>query len=196
MQLLSRRHGTFSRVKLEILELIQKYIDQCDYFVMVTAGIYGSLVPGQDRKVSYVEWEYDYAQGQLPCFSFIYSNLDNLLGGKLEREHRKLLDRFHEKVRGNGKNVAFYSSAPDLNAKVLHALQQAPRHSNAVGWVRADSGSSQDTLIGTWALRSSNVATWQDSRVFKIYSATEFIWLQIDQQGAAKFIWGTYTRDG
>jgi len=186
----------FPASNLRSLDLIKQYINQCDYFVMITAGMYGSLVPDQDRKLSYVEWEYDYTQGRLPCYSFIHSDLNKLLGEKLEGTHRKLLDKFQEKVKASQKNVAFYSSPPELNSRVLQALQKAPRDSDAVGWIRVDSCSTQDSLIGTWMLQSSSVPTWQDGRVFKIYSAKEFIWLHIDRHGAAKSILGKYTRDG
>ena len=177
------------------LDLIQKYIDQCDYYVMVSAGIYGSIVPNQERKVSYVEWEYDYSKSRLPCYSFLVADLDQLLGEKLEKENRRPLEAFHKKVKNDGRNVSFYMSAADLNSKVLHAFQHAPIHSPAIGWIRADRVSASNELTGVWELVSSNRSEWNDSRIIKIFSANEFVWLQVDGAGRRNFIIGYYDRD-
>ena len=59
------------------LDLIKKYIDQCDYFLLLSAGMYGSLVP--DAKVGYTEWEYDYALNRdIPCYAFMHGNLGKI----------------------------------------------------------------------------------------------------------------------
>lgn len=174
------------------LDLIAKYIDQCDYYVMVSGGIYGSIVPNQGRKISYVEWEYDYAQGRLPCYPFVIADLDKLPGAKLEKENRKHLEAFHDKVKRDGRNVKFYTSAADLNASVLHAFQHAPKHSPATGWIRADKDSNSNELCGVWQLVESNNPQWKGSTIIKIFSANEFMWLQIDSADKRSYICGYY----
>jgi hypothetical protein len=185
----------FPSSNLRSLDLIRKYIDQCDYYVMVSAGVYGSIVPGRHRKVSYVEWEYDYAKDKLPCFSFIIQDPNKLLGDKLEKDNWDLLVAFHGKVKRDGRNVRSYTSAAQLNALVLHAFQNAPRDTPATGWIRAGSLSVSNGLVGTWKLVSSNRPEWEGSTIIKMFSANEFMWLQVDGDGSRHFVWGYYERE-
>ncbi len=175
------------------LDLIKKYINQCDYYVMVSAGIYGSIVP--DQKISYVEWEYDYAKGRLPCYSFLFKNRDELRGDKLEKENPKLLDKFRKRVEGDHKNVNLYTSAAKLHSSVLHAFQRAPKDSPAAGWIRADDCSISNELIGAWKLIASNTPEWNGSTIIKVFSANEFMWVKVDRTGTRSFICGYYELD-
>jgi hypothetical protein len=47
----------FSAANEEQWKIIQKQIDDCDYYVVIIAHRYGSL----DKTISYTEKEYDYA---------------------------------------------------------------------------------------------------------------------------------------
>jgi nucleoside 2-deoxyribosyltransferase len=52
--------------------LIKKVIDDCDYYIVVIAGRYGSI--GPDGK-SYTQMEYEYAvQKQIPVMAFLHEN--------------------------------------------------------------------------------------------------------------------------
>ncbi len=173
------------------LELIQNYIDQCDYFVLVSAGIYGSIVPDQDNRISYVEWEYDYAKKKkLPCYSFVVQDVGQLLNKKVDTTNGKLLDAFHKKIKGDS-NVNFYTSADDLKASVQHAFR-TPHP--AIGWIRGDSVSNTSPLIGAWELESCKVRDWNGLRTVKIFSSNEFMWIQFDKTKCTGFICGYYER--
>lgn len=177
------------------LDLIKAYIDQCDYFVLVSAGTYGSLVPEQPTKIGFVEWEYEYAKTILPCYSFVIKDADQLPHWKCEKTNPDLLEAFHKKLKGGGRNIAFYTSATDLKNEVQHAFTKAPTDAPAIGWIRADSTSNAGELIGAWELEWSNVVKWQQCRIVKLFSSTEFIWIQFDQKGILGFICGYYDRD-
>ena len=183
----------FPSSNLRSLDLIKYYIDQCDYFVLVSAGIYGSIVPDQPGKISYVEWEYEYAKGRLPCFSFIFKDIGKLLGDKLEKSNPNLLAAFHSRVRKAGPEVKFYMSPAELNSMVLHAFTAARQLTPAVGWIRANSNFHAGQLVGAWELLASNVPGWRDSRIIKISSGSEFAWMRFDDVGCREYIFGYYT---
>lgn len=180
------------------LDLIKKYIDQCDYYLIVSAGKYGSLVPNE--KISYTEWEYNYAtERNIPCLTFLHQNLDNLIGSKLDKQHRKQLDAFRGRLTKAGREVKFYETADELGKKVLHAFQSESQHSPAIGWVRArrEAMPQSNELIGMWKLKSSSNETWNRSDVMKIYTANEFLWLRIEPHSGrtVQLISGCYQTD-
>ena len=60
----------------EQLKFIQRVIDDCDYYILILAGRYGSL---DDEGVSYTEREFDYAVKQgIPVLAFLHSDLSSL----------------------------------------------------------------------------------------------------------------------
>ena len=136
---------------------------------------------------------------KLPCFSFLIKDSDSLTGDKLEKDNPKLLKKFHEKVRNSRQEVKFYTSAAHLNSLVLHTFQHAPQDTPAIGWMRANnisiSTSSSNELVGAWELVSSNVPAWRGSRIIKMFSESEFMWIQLDGARCQAFNFGYYERD-
>src|SRR5436309_8011810 len=64
-------------------EYIQRVIDQCDYYVLILAGKYGSIEAGSG--LSYTEKEYRYADGnKKPIITFYHRDPSKLLP-----EHRE-----------------------------------------------------------------------------------------------------------
>ena len=117
--------------------LIRRVIDESDYYLIVTAGKYGSVHP--DTGISYTEMEYDYAvEVGKPCVGFIHQNLASLPSGNVDPdgESRSKLAAFHEKVKR--KVVKMWSSSEQLAAVVSRSVVQLQKQHPAVGWVRAD----------------------------------------------------------
>ncbi len=126
-------------------EYIQKMMEYTDYYVLITAGKYGSIDPSTENRISYTEREYDYAKGKnIPVLSFIIKNMDSLPGYKLERDSdlREKLTLFQNKVR-TGKLVSFYSDVSDLKYEVSRSISRAIIDEPAIGWIRADSSISK-----------------------------------------------------
>jgi Domain of unknown function (DUF4062) len=62
--------------------LIQRFIDECDYYVVVVAGTYGSV---REDGVSYTESEYDYAVSRgIPILAFLHHEPSKLPPHKVE----------------------------------------------------------------------------------------------------------------
>ncbi len=54
----------FPSGKPDIWDLIKEEIDQCDLYILITAGRYGSVFPGDPDEKSFTEHEFEYAQKQ------------------------------------------------------------------------------------------------------------------------------------
>lgn len=64
--------------------LIKGLIDDCDYYVLIQAGRYGSIGP---EGKSYTQMEYEYAlDNQLPIISFLHNDIGKIENGKSEKE--------------------------------------------------------------------------------------------------------------
>ncbi len=127
----------FSATDMEQFDYIKKVIDQCDYYVLVVAGKYGSL--GPDGK-SYTQMEYEYAvlTGKV-VLAFIVHDVGKLTAElvEVETDRRLLLDSFISVVK-TGRIVQFWSGPEDLASKVILALTKAFSQFPQVGWLRAD----------------------------------------------------------
>ena len=111
----------FPAMDEEQFEFIKRVIDDCDYYILIIGGRYGSV---DDEGISYTEKEYHYAIHKgLPVLAFLYDDLDRIPLGKSEvREtQRARLFQFREVVK-KGRLVQFWSSIDDLNGKVAVSL--------------------------------------------------------------------------
>jgi len=116
--------------------LIKKVIVDCDYYLLILAGRYGSL--DQDG-IGYTEKEYDYALSQRkPIIAFLHADPRSLPLGNSEEdpELRKKLEVFREKVKR--KMVQFWTSPEDLAVKISTSLHALIKSHPAGGWVKAE----------------------------------------------------------
>jgi hypothetical protein len=115
---------------------IQREIESSDYYIVVTAGKYGSIA--EDGR-SFTEKEYDYALSlKKYVMSFVRRDILSLDGRHLELEQnrKQQLDAFHKKVKSS-KLVKFYDSPEELKSVVMQALMHAFQFQPQEGWVRA-----------------------------------------------------------
>lgn len=116
--------------------LIKKVIDDCDYYIVVIGGRYGSLAPtGQ----SYTEMEYRYAlERGIPTIGFLHKNPGSIPADLSESDpkRKKQLKQFCEFVQK--KVCRYWENPPDLGSKVSRSLINLIKTSPAIGWVRAD----------------------------------------------------------
>lgn len=136
-------------------EFIKKVIDDCDYYLLVIGGRYGSTT---DDGVSYTEKEFDYAVEQgLKVVALIHGAPDNIPFGKSETdpELREKLFAFKDKVM-TGRLVKFWQAASELPGLVALSLTKTIKMYPAVGWVRANHAASEDILSEINQLRKQN----------------------------------------
>jgi hypothetical protein len=139
----------------EQLEFIKKIIDDCDYYIIIIGGRYGSVTADG---VSYTEKEYDYAISKdIRVLAFLHEQPSKLSVEKsdIDPVARDRLAAFREKV-SKGRLVSFWKAPTDLPSAVALALFGAIKAHPAVGWVRGDVATAPDLLMQLNTLRKEN----------------------------------------
>lgn len=121
--------------------LIQNAIDESDFYVVISAGRYGTETKTPDGEIiSYTEMEFDYAikTGKY-IIGLLHSDIESLPAKYSEKsdEKRKRLDGFHRKIK-DGREVSFWKTGDELSASLAHALYYAKENSSCPGWLRAE----------------------------------------------------------
>lgn len=148
----------FPASNAEQFEFIKRIIDDCDYYILIVGGRYGSL---SEDGISYTEKEFDYAkQKGIPILAFLHNDLDSIPLGKSEKDpsKREMLNNFREKV-STGRLIKFWTNPGELVGEVATSLSWAIMQCPAVGWVRANMQSTTEALIQENELRKELAAT-------------------------------------
>jgi hypothetical protein len=125
--------------------VIKRVIDECDYYVLIIGGRYGSVT---EDGVSYTEKEYRYAKAVgLPVLAFVHGQPTDIPIGKseLDAQSREKLAKFRAEVMKDHP-VRTWSSATELGGYVSRSLVREIRVSPRPGWIRND-GSSPISLL-------------------------------------------------
>jgi uncharacterized protein DUF4062 len=116
--------------------LIRKVIDECDYYLVISAGRYGSIGPhGQ----SYTEMEYRYAvEAKKQVMAFLHNDWLTLPAGRVEKtdEGRNKLNAFRELLQQ--KTCKSWKTPAELGSVVSRSLVRMMQSHPAIGWIRAD----------------------------------------------------------
>ncbi len=136
-------------------EFIKKVIDDCDYYLLIVGGRYGSTTPDG---ISYTEKEFDYAvENGLKVVALIHGEPDDIPFGKSEQnpDLREKLLHFKDKVM-DGRLVKFWGKAGELPGLVALSLTKTIKMYPATGWVRANHVANEDLLFELNILRKQN----------------------------------------
>lgn len=139
----------------EQLEFIKRVIDDCDYYLVIIGGRYGSTT---EKGISYTEQEYDYAVSRkLKVIALLHESPEDIPLGKSEKDPilRERLEQFRNKV-ASGRLVRFWKTAQELPGLVSLSLSKTIKMFPAVGWIRADRAASVDLLGEINDLRKQN----------------------------------------
>jgi len=145
----------FPALDEEQWQFIRRVIDDCDYYLLIIGGRYGSVTP---EGISYTEKEYDYAvERGLKVVALIHDKPDEIPAGKteLDQASREKLEAFREKVK-TGRLVRTWNQGDQLPGLVALSLSKTIKTYPAVGWVRGDAVSNQDLLSELNSLRKEN----------------------------------------
>jgi len=136
-------------------EFIKKVIDDCDYYLLIIGGRYGSTTADG---ISYTEKEFDYAvEKGLRVVALIHGAPDDIPFGKSEQDPvlREKLISFKDKVM-DGRLVKFWESTGELPGLVALSLTKTIKTHPAVGWVRASNVANANILSEINELRKHN----------------------------------------
>jgi Domain of unknown function (DUF4062) len=118
--------------------VIERAIDDSDYYLLIIGARYGSLDP--EQQVSFTEREYAYAKDtNKPIVAFMHSDPGSIAANKTDQnsELAGRLEAFKGRVRAE-RQVATWTSAAELAGQVVLALNELRQSNPAVGWVRGD----------------------------------------------------------
>jgi hypothetical protein len=135
---------------------IKKIIDDCDYYLLIIGGRYGSTT---SDGISYTEKEFDYAVSNgIKVIALIHGNPDDIPFGKSESnpDLRNKLYAFRDKVM-IGRLVKFWNSVSELPVLVSLSLTMTIKMYPAIGWVRANHVANEDILSEINQLRKENL---------------------------------------
>lgn len=131
---------------------IKRVIDDCDYYLLIIGGRYGSLAP---EGISYTEKEYDYAVAKgMKVIALIHGAPSSLPVSKSETvpAQSEKLAAFRDKV-SKGRLVKFWQEPSELPGLVSLSLSKTMKTYPAVGWVRANAVARVDVLSENNLLR-------------------------------------------
>lgn len=113
--------------------LIKEVIDDCDYYILILAGKYGSTKPDG---LGYTEMEFDYAVSKnKPVLAFLHENIETLSAANVEKTEalRERLLAFRKKAES--KHCKFWNGPEDLGGKVSRSLVQLRKRHPSSGWI-------------------------------------------------------------
>jgi hypothetical protein len=122
---------------------IERLVPECDYYVLILAGMYGSIPEGQQKSFTHLEYELA-VKHQVPVIGLLHRDPRKLPVERCESQpaRRKKLEQFRKQA---GRKLCRYWQSADqlpgeLLASLTHQLNRFPRP----GWVRADSLASEE----------------------------------------------------
>lgn len=116
--------------------MIQRVINECDYYIVLLGGRYGSLSP---MGLSYTHREYTYASTKKkPVIAFLHDAPDTL-DGALREKTREGGVRFHDfrKLLQDKTMFRHWNTAKDLGESVKRVMPPFVKENPATGWVKA-----------------------------------------------------------
>lgn len=128
----------------EQFDFIKDIIDDCDYYILILAGRYGSK---NKDGISYTELEFRYAMDRgIPIISFLHKDINLIASGKCEKSvsSKKKLQEF--RTLAQKKLCKYWETADELSGIVSRSMIQMIKRHPAVGWVRANQISTEESL--------------------------------------------------
>lgn len=132
--------------------LIKRLIDDCDYYILIVGGRYGSINPSEG--VSYTQMEYEYATKQnVPTITFIHKYPDKIESGKTDQDaaSKAKLEAF--KKLAEQKLCKYWESPSELGGIVSRSLVKLIKDKPRPGWVKSTYVPDEDTNVTMLELR-------------------------------------------
>lgn len=151
----------FPALDEEQFNFIKKVIDDCDYYIVIIGGRYGSL---SGDGLSYTEKEFDYAiSNDIKIIALLHEHPEKIPLEKsdISPELRQKLDNFRQKA-STGRLVKFWNKPEDLPGLVALSLSKTIKTYPAVGWVRANTIGNAEILAELNELRKENLKLKSD----------------------------------
>jgi|TARA_B110000211_G_scaffold228950_1_gene285966 hypothetical protein len=142
------------------LDIIKRWIDESDVYMLILGGRYGSVEP--ESGISYTELEYDYAlEIGKPLFAVVIA--DEALENKakehgtlvIEKERPSELKLFKEKVLTNISS--FFEDMKDIRLCIMESLPEIASTRDLAGWISGNEISDTKGLVDEIAKLNAEV---------------------------------------
>lgn len=131
--------------------LIKRVIDDCDYYIVIVGGRYGSVGPG-GKSFTQMEYEYAVEQGK-PVIVFLHKDPGKLPAEKTEKDP-EAAEKLQEFLAiAKKKMVKYWTNPADLGSVTSRSLIKLVKTNPAIGWVKADLLPSKDAAEEILSLR-------------------------------------------
>lgn len=132
--------------------LIKRLIDDCDYYILIIGGRYGSVHPTEG--ISYTQMEYEYAVKQnVPTITFIHKNPDKIESGKTEQDPSSKIKLEGFKKVAEQKLCKYWETPFELGGIVSRSLIKLIKDKPRPGWVKSTYVPDEDTNLTMLDLR-------------------------------------------
>ena len=164
----------FSAADEEQWEVIKETIDSSDYYVLIIANRYGTVIQeGSDKGISYTEKEYRYAKSKnIPILVFIIDKSVPRLESQREStaETQKKLNEFINEVK-TGRMVQWWISADDLALKVMNSLNKQMIKEKRTGWIRTTDYTNESRVYKeeTSLIKEDNKFNTKEKQSVKVF---------------------------
>ncbi len=147
-------------------DFISRVILECDYYIIVLGGRYGSLSPDG---IGYTEMEFDFAvEHQIPIIALVHKDPENIDKGSRETDTALLTKfrAFREKVTAT-RMVKMWDTQDELGGLAIMSLTHAFKQSPREGWIRASKAASEEQLLEISSLHKENRSLLNQLQVIK-----------------------------
>lgn len=129
----------FHAAPVDQWSIITKMIDECDFYLLIIGGCYGTIE--ESTGISYTEKEYNYAKAHSIPVCALIRNTDGITEAKMDPKDcwakQEKLSVFRNKVKTGGNTVDFYDDINDLRYKLSASLRRTKSFAtDDAGWVR------------------------------------------------------------
>lgn len=134
--------------------LIKRVIDDCDYYLLIIGGRYGST--NEDGK-SYTQMEFEYAlEVGKPIISFLPKNPQMIPTGKcdIDAEKKEKLEKFKELTKK--KMIKYWENPENLGSVVSRSMVKLIKDFPEEGWVKSNSAVDEVSLAEISRLQKEN----------------------------------------
>ncbi len=160
----------FATANRKSWEIIEQDINESDFYLLVIAGMYGSLTKDQyGNRISYTEKEYNYAiSTKKPMMVFMYKDINNLPAGKVENSQagRNRLEKFKSRIIESQIQVTFWNNTGELISKMKSSIQELIKITPSAGWIKGTDLNSEG-ITDDFLSKILNVHDWRLERIFK-----------------------------
>ncbi|MFD3261367.1 DUF4062 domain-containing protein [Paenibacillus lentus] len=143
-------------------EIIKKWIDESDVYLLILGGRYGSI--DNSTGISYTHWEYQYA-GDIskPRFAVVIS--EDALEGKIRNEGTQMMEKanpqLYQEFRKEvlGKICKIFDDERDIELAVFQKMGEYISRDDLTGWIRgSEVPEVLDIIKEHYKLASDNAA--------------------------------------